>query len=49
MKKLIALLLALVMVAVTTAALADNLTFTTGSTSGTYYAFGYLDCQHTVT
>ncbi len=41
MKKLIALLLSLMMACVMTAALADgNLTFTTGGTSGTYYAFG---------
>ncbi len=46
MKKLIALLLALVMVAGTTAALADNLTFTTGSTAGTYYAFGNVLAQY---
>ena len=46
MKKLIALLIALMMVTGTTAALADNLTFTTGSTAGTYYAFGNVLAQY---
>ena len=40
MKKLIALLLSLMMVFAATAALADTLTFTTGGTAGTYYAYG---------
>ena len=40
MKKLIALLLSLMMVLSATAALADGLTFTTGGTAGTYFAFG---------
>ena len=40
MKKLIALLLSLMMVFAATAALADGLTFTTGGTAGTYYAYG---------
>ena len=40
MKKLIALLLSLMMVFAATAALADDLTFTTGGTAGTYYAYG---------
>ena len=40
MKKLIALLLSLMMVFGTAAALADGLTFTTGGTAGTYFAFG---------
>lgn len=40
MKKLIALLLSLVLLAGTGAALADSLTFTTGGAAGTYYAFG---------
>ena len=40
MKKLIALLLSLVMVFAMTTALADGLTFTTGGTAGTYYAYG---------
>ena len=40
MKKLIALLLSLVMVFAMATALADNLTFTTGGTAGTYFAYG---------
>ena len=40
MKKLIALLLSLVMVFAMTTALADGLTFTTGGTAGTYFAYG---------
>ena len=40
MKKLIALLLSLMMVFGATAAMADGLTFTTGTSTGTYYAFG---------
>ncbi len=40
MKKLIALLLSLMMVFAATAALADGLTFTTGGTAGTYFAYG---------
>ena len=40
MKKLIALLLSLAMVLAMTSALADGLTFTTGGTAGTYFAYG---------
>ncbi len=40
MKKLIALLLSLMIMFAATAALADELTFTTGGTAGTYYAYG---------
>ena len=40
MKKWIALLLSVMLVLCSAAALADSLTFTTGSTSGTYYAYG---------
>ena len=40
MKKLIAMLLSLLMVFAMTGALADGLTFTTGGTAGTYYAYG---------
>ena len=40
MKKLIALLLSLALVLAMTSALADGLTFTTGGTAGTYFAFG---------
>jgi len=40
MKKLIALLLSLALVLAMTSALADGLTFTTGGTAGTYFAYG---------
>ncbi len=40
MKKLIALLLSLTLIFGATTALADGLTFVTGGTAGTYYAFG---------
>lgn len=46
MKKLIALLLSLMMVLSATAALADGLTFTTGGTAGTYYAYGNVLAQY---
>ena len=46
MKKLIALLLSLMMVLAATAALADGLTFTTGGTAGTYYAYGNVLAQY---
>ena len=46
MKKLIALLLSLMMVFAATAALADGLTFTTGGTAGTYYAYGNVLAQY---
>ena len=46
MKKLIALLLSLMMVLSVTAALADGLTFTTGGTAGTYYAYGNVLAQY---
>ena len=46
MKKLIALLLSLVMVFAATAALADELTFTTGGQAGTYYAYGNVLAQY---
>ena len=45
MKKLVALLLALVLTFSCSAALAE-LTFTTGGTSGTYYAFGGVLAQY---
>ena len=40
MKKLIALLLSLMMICAAASALADSLTFTTGGTAGTYFAYG---------
>ena len=40
MKKLFALLLSLIMLCSAAAAFADGLTFTTGGTAGTYFAFG---------
>ncbi len=46
MKKLIALLLSLMMVFGTAAALADELTFTTGGTGGVYYAYGTVLAQY---
>ena len=46
MKKLIALVLGLMMVFTTAAALADDLTFTTGGTAGTYYAYGNVLAQY---
>ena len=46
MKKLIALLLALLIVSGATAAMADGLTFTTGGTAGTYYAYGNVLAQY---
>ena len=46
MKKLIALLLSLVMAFAMTSALADGLTFTTGGTAGTYYAYGNVLAQY---
>ena len=46
MKKLIALLLGLVMVFTAATALADGLTFTTGGTAGTYFAYGNVLAQH---
>ena len=46
MKKLIALFLSLMMVFAATAALADSLTFTTGGTAGTYYAYGNVLAQY---
>ena len=46
MKKLIAVLLTLMLVGTAFGALADGLTFTTGGTSGTYYAFGNVLAQY---
>ena len=46
MKKLIAVVLTLTLVGAAFSALADGLTFTTGGTSGTYYAFGNVLAQY---
>ena len=46
MKKLVALILSLAMVFGMTTALADGLTFTTGGTAGTYYAYGNVLAQY---
>ena len=46
MKKLIALLLSLMLLFGTSAALADELNFTTGGTGGVYYAFGTVLAQY---
>lgn len=46
MKKLVALILSLAMVLGMTTALADGLTFTTGGTAGTYYAYGNVLAQY---
>jgi len=45
MKKVISLVVALVLALSCTAALAEQLTFTTGGTSGTYYAYGNVLAQ----
>ncbi len=45
MKKLIAVLLTLMLVGTASFALADGLTFTTGGTAGTYYAYGTVLAQ----
>lgn len=46
MKKLLALLMALTMIFGVSAALADDLTFTTGGQAGTYYAYGNVLAQY---
>ena len=46
MKKLIALLLSMMMVFGATAAMADELNFTTGGTGGVYYAYGTVLAQY---
>ena len=46
MKKLIAVLLSIMILAGTAAALADELTFTTGGSAGVYYGFGNVIAQY---
>lgn len=46
MKKITALVLSLILLLTCSSALADGLTFTTGGTSGTYYAFGNVLAQY---